>query len=689
MDELSKNNIKIGQFILNPINGFLKSENNAIEGGKLEPQTLNFFLLLIKHQGNIVSREFIENSLWNGRYVSDDAIRAVVKKLRQSLSDDAKNPQYIKTHPLKGYSLIVEPKQDTAGRENKATSNRIFVLSTSAFLIACVLIFFIFNQKVGIESDVRIEPLTHMRGAEVRADYSEVNNALLFVNRENNDSPLQLYLKNLDNGQVQRLTWDNGNYSNAYWAPQGDRFIYTRSEHGQTTHFTAQYINGSISESLALNSSNLSDKIVLSWSKISNQIYLRNTDWNGSSNSIFSFNLETQQLTQITTANVNGFGDFFAKESLDGRLLAILSEQDNNNFELRILNIESGELIARRNLPFDTTRLAWRADNQAVVFSGFLGQLGLFEVQEDKITQLNLNTPNINDVFFQCGSLCFYMRQHNGNYTDIREIPNPFLNASFLAGRHFYLKGAEDLPVYSDSGDTLFYVSIFENKLNVIQQNTVAKENIITTLSRESEISTLAVNKQATLLSAIINNRVTLIDSKSGKIQYITNALVHAQNPTWNAKGDVVFYTVSQGQEHHLYQYSIESKKHSYLASDILALKEIDKDKFVFIDAKNNAWFAESKDRIHNNRKLIGTVTSSFINTWHVKDNNLFYTQRIGLNTILNKINIHTKERAKSILAKNRFRLNFDVHPTQNKVIEVQSLLAQSDIVKVYMNDAK
>ena len=76
------------------------------EKQKLEPMVHQFLLLLIQHQGDLVSKKQVFDTLWPNKEASDVALRALVKKAREALKDNARSPDYIKTVPKKGYLLI-------------------------------------------------------------------------------------------------------------------------------------------------------------------------------------------------------------------------------------------------------------------------------------------------------------------------------------------------------------------------------------------------------------------------------------------------------------------------------------------------------------------------------------------------------------------------------------------------------
>ena len=71
------------------------------EALKIEPQLYSLLLLFVQHPGVVVTRDTIQKSVWAGRPVTDEAIRAALKKLRDVLADDARSPRFIKTRKFR------------------------------------------------------------------------------------------------------------------------------------------------------------------------------------------------------------------------------------------------------------------------------------------------------------------------------------------------------------------------------------------------------------------------------------------------------------------------------------------------------------------------------------------------------------------------------------------------------------
>src|SRR5215470_9124808 len=75
---------------------------------KLQEQPFQILALFLSRPGEIVTREDIQQRLWpDGTFVDfDHGVNTAVKKLRETLGDDAENPRFIETVPRRGYRFI-------------------------------------------------------------------------------------------------------------------------------------------------------------------------------------------------------------------------------------------------------------------------------------------------------------------------------------------------------------------------------------------------------------------------------------------------------------------------------------------------------------------------------------------------------------------------------------------------------
>ena len=85
-----------------------------LKAGKIIPLNSKYFdvlSLLVQQQGQLASKEFIFEKVWQDVVVTDSALSQCIKDIRKQLGDSAGNPKFIKTVPKHGYSFIGEVTQ--------------------------------------------------------------------------------------------------------------------------------------------------------------------------------------------------------------------------------------------------------------------------------------------------------------------------------------------------------------------------------------------------------------------------------------------------------------------------------------------------------------------------------------------------------------------------------------------------
>src|SRR5215469_5307323 len=99
--------VRFGPFKLD-----LRTADLHLNGRKvrLPEQQFQILEMLLRGQGNLISREEIRRRLWpNDTVVEFDlSINAAIKKLRAALGDSAEEPSFIDTVARRGYRIMVE-----------------------------------------------------------------------------------------------------------------------------------------------------------------------------------------------------------------------------------------------------------------------------------------------------------------------------------------------------------------------------------------------------------------------------------------------------------------------------------------------------------------------------------------------------------------------------------------------------
>ncbi len=74
----------------------------------LTPRTFETLQLLLRHAGDVVSKDTLLAHAWPGTVVTENALTRVIKEIRQALDDPARAPRFVETVPRLGYRFLVE-----------------------------------------------------------------------------------------------------------------------------------------------------------------------------------------------------------------------------------------------------------------------------------------------------------------------------------------------------------------------------------------------------------------------------------------------------------------------------------------------------------------------------------------------------------------------------------------------------
>ena len=105
---------QLGGFRIDPASGQVHGPDGS---SRLEPKVMAVLAYLHQRAGEVVSREELIRSVWDGRPVVDEVVSRCIAALRRQLGESARNPRYIETVPKRGYRLVVPGPRGTGAKE--------------------------------------------------------------------------------------------------------------------------------------------------------------------------------------------------------------------------------------------------------------------------------------------------------------------------------------------------------------------------------------------------------------------------------------------------------------------------------------------------------------------------------------------------------------------------------------------
>lgn len=171
--------IRFREFELALKSGELRKDGEVV---RLQPQPFKALAFLASHAGQMVSREELQQAVWEGETFVDfeHGLNFCIKQIRAALGDDAQSPRFIETLPRRGYRFIAEVETLNGGIESNVapeipsispvkSSARQFILIgiVAALIVAGYFLWQSFNRTIP-KSKVMIAvlPFENLDGAD-------------------------------------------------------------------------------------------------------------------------------------------------------------------------------------------------------------------------------------------------------------------------------------------------------------------------------------------------------------------------------------------------------------------------------------------------------------------------------------------------------------------------------------------
>src|SRR6201993_561798 len=103
--------VQFGTFEAALRSGELRKQGKRI---KIQEQPFHVLTVLLRHPGEVVTREELRNQNWPpDTFVDfDNSLNTAINKLRDALGDSADSPRFIETLPRRGYRFIAPVTSD-------------------------------------------------------------------------------------------------------------------------------------------------------------------------------------------------------------------------------------------------------------------------------------------------------------------------------------------------------------------------------------------------------------------------------------------------------------------------------------------------------------------------------------------------------------------------------------------------
>ncbi len=546
--------LEFGQWLYHIPKKRLSRNRTIYDLGRAQSRLL---LFLCQHQGEVVSRDQLVKSVWQGKVVVDNSITVALASLRKLLGDDSKQPLYIETVQSLGYRFL--PVVTAYPYEKNSPYFRfsyrlIAALLVSLFLILMVLFSgFTFKQQSQDNSNNGIHasnsrPLTSVKGAELHASYNAATNMLLFSHLAPNveSYSFELMVKSMTKELYVPLTHASETKAGDYLpelSPSGTRMLFNRSNLTTSCDYMLADFDAEKMQLANIHSILPCPKgqggLQAGWLDEDN-ILLGYPRKRGLPQAIYRMNLITGELFPLTDIkNINGHGDYrFAYSKLTHQLAYLRHINDLNGTELWVVDLTNQnhkKLMTVAGFPYS---VIWVNKGQHILVRSGYSEFSVVDLKgEISVVKSNIKSA-ISMPFAIVESKVGFMAGEEKNYdVYIQDLHTQSINdglSSSFSDRSPVMAKSANVQAFVSKRDGLFQVWLA--RAEGLQQFTQYQHRI--------NIQSLALSSPGDLLAYSANGAVTLLDDSGN--QLFVNA-EEASSPSFSLDGRFLYFASNRG----------------------------------------------------------------------------------------------------------------------------------------------
>lgn len=629
-------NFHLDHYTVYPKHNKISTGNKAII---LEPKIIQVLCYLVKHQGEVLSRQQIADNLWPGNIVGLEVITRAIFELRKVLKDDAKQPKYIETIARKGYCFIgkIEPIEKTKRQGLLpdyfiAKVSRKWALITA--LLLSIIVFFLVsapmtsfkNSQLNTEkpsnyqTTILSDGIGEIQSASPSADWSKI----LYIQKDAVSKDSLLILKDVTSHQYSTLLRSSGLLRSVIWAKQNKTGFFIQCENTQCKINKIFTENGTIQELYKTN------KKLKSLRLSPNGKQLAITTMNNSRLSISLLSLASQQESPISlnkktsnyaaTFNNSGSGIFYVQQ---GSSKATINDYNIETRASKVLSIKFSKITSLQLEDDENLLIAGQVNSLYSVWR--------FNINNKEISQA-LPIPAGSHAYELASNKAeqqlFYLKTSSNydiaaqgltNYVDLKQV-NSHAN-------DFY--GTWSVPT-----KTLYFVSqrtgsyeIWNHKDN--------KNNKLTDIQADI-IKRPLLNKQQSQIAFVAtqNNQLKLMvyDIKRHQVILSQDLAKEAHLLSWSNEGDTIYMSIASENIYDIWQFDLMSQqsKKILLAAGLIVKAQED-GSFIFGDINSQQLMIKHVDGATAILKSFKGVALQFRpHSIKLSDNNhvLYYVQQ-------------------------------------------------------------
>eukprot|EP00764_Aduncisulcus_paluster_P011905 gnl/Carplike_NY0171/4840_a6597_218.p1 GENE.gnl/Carplike_NY0171/4840_a6597_218~~gnl/Carplike_NY0171/4840_a6597_218.p1 ORF type:complete len:685 (-),score=18.06 gnl/Carplike_NY0171/4840_a6597_218:681-2735(-) len=636
---------KVGEYYLDTQEMSLRINEQSI---LLEPKVFAVLMYFIEHNDRYISMEELHENLWQGRCVSDAAVRRIISKIRIVLNDDHKEPIYLQSLPKRGYKLICpvsqiaetltpeETKKSIIVENNDAKKIKRFLFVAVATIFLLLLTYFIYknvDDKAQVVTKVIDSVLSDKKELAVSTD----GKYIAFTSKFSHEKDYHIYLKN-QKSQAVKVLVDNTKLPLGLAFSNDNRWLY----------FSDNLDGGAVIKQVDLkNEAHKTNTLVSDFYFIAdvftdsgeeNVVYFSGQKRQQSAMLIYKLNLEGE-LEEITSVAQKGSYDTQGSISPDSGNLAVLrAYSDRKRNSIRVLNLKSGRTLFNH------------IQNSVIYDVLWLDEEHIILLDSQKLTKINIKTGDLQTIMLNMNRLIALTRVSINTLLAIKDndtvntlIEKKLPLSDFKNIEMIQEKQSEQgiIEAYQPIGNKVWMV-IKENGVNslVFYEKTKANKKV-TLVSTEKSLKLLSSSTAGHYVLLKLQERITILNTSDNSLTYLSKADELIGDVTFSLDEKSVLYTRKNNGEWQVFVHDVEKDKKNIIFNGYRFIRPFNGGYVLGDDTGRLSRFDMQNETI---TPILVNISTEKNTNWEIINNKILWSTHNLKNTIFNEVDLNDVE---------------------------------------------
>ncbi len=571
--------VDLGEFRVNIQQRLLYRQQEELAA---EPKVIEVLCYLIEHPDRFVSLQELHQQVWQGRVVTDTAVRRTISKLRTLLGDnDNEQPKYIRSQMKRGYQLICPAVQSSDNMDIPPTDNRavsspkpglfrfawvkqlvLGCLASAAVLVTALLWF---------ASPVQLH--THLMHVELDIPGQKASLAVspdsryqAFVGRISSGDNWQLYLYDRHKGQLSKVETPVPHVRFVDFVADGSALAYV----GFRQDVAELYIQPLADLAAAPRQYSMAGLPILAGPMAlpDNQLLIAaGKSYNGNIH-YYQLDIESGNYSQFSYSSAAAVQDAYARLSPDKQHLALIRANiAERKLYLQLYRLADKELVKEHKLSDQLLdmRLSWLAKD------------ALLLKQQQQFLWFDINTGQLEPVAASAEHIKEFVTDKSGYFAAIYRKPaeqqlyqTPW---PYTDGFSQHLQMHAHVQSVQYSHDQAFYW-LTEQLSHYYQLSRFYRDSGKKQLVMQSEAPFVLLDQAAAHLLLLKRlNRLELMDTRSGDLVHLSLSTQQIDQGLFSDDGRYVYFAAASGGNWQIVQYDVELATQRVILNDYRLLQ--------------------------------------------------------------------------------------------------------------------